>query len=311
MSLFQTLEIYKLIDKGNITGEIIADLFRKYKNASVSVNSVTEAGRADFIKIKIPGRNGKTKSGSAPTIGIIGRNGACGARPNRLGLVSDADGVITALATALKILDFAENGDRLEGDVIVSTHISIDADIPPDSPAGFMGMPVSSATMNKYEVYEEMDAILSADTSKGNEVLNHTGFAITPTALKGYVLRVSPSLLHIMKQTTGELPNVMPITNQDITDYDNGVYHINSIMQPHVATCAPVVGVAITAHSAVAGSASNASREVDIASAVRFCTEVAIQYTDKTRYNCEFFDKKEYERLVSLYGELSFLQRKI
>ncbi len=313
MSLQQALEIYQLFDRGDVDGATIKRVFAPFAEhgVEVNVNTVTEESRADFVRILIKGKSGKSAGGKAPTLGLIGRNGAVGARPNRLGQVSDADGAVTVIATALKLAQMASWGDRVEGDVIVTTHISVDASITPREPVDFMGMPVKSATMNQYEVDPAMDAILSADTSKGNEVLNNRGFAITPTAKEGYVLRTSPDLLRIMKQTTGQVPQVMAITTQDITDYDNGVYHINSIMQPHVATKAPVVGIPLVAQTAVAGSGSGASHEIDIAEAVRFCTEVAIEYTDKQRYKCEFYDEKEFQRLISLYGSMHGFQKQI
>ena len=312
MSLQQTLDVYQLVDRADVKGDSIVKLFAPFapQGVKVTVLSVTEESRADFIHIIIPGRNGKRAGGKAPTLGLIGRNGAVGARPNRLGQVSDADGAVTVLAAGLKLAQMAAWGDVLEGDVIVTTHISSDASITPREPVDFMGMPVSTSTMNQYEVDPAMDAILSADTSKGNEVINTRGFAITPTAKEGYVLRVSPDLLRIMKQTTGQVPQVMAITTQDITDYDNGVYHINSIMQPCVATSAPVVGIPLVAQSAVAGCGSGASHEIDIAEAVRFCVEVAVEFTDTTRYKCEFYNKEEYQRLLSLYGDMRVLQKK-
>ena len=62
---------------------------------------------------------------------------------------------------------------------------------------------------------------------------------------------------------------------QGITPYGNGLFHVNSILQPCTATKAPVVGVAITAVRPVAGCGTGASREADIEEAARFCLEVA------------------------------------
>lgn len=311
MALQQTLAVYELIDLPNVTGDDIAQLFAPFASAgvTVSVERVEQDRVADFIKIVIPGAQGKRAGGNAPTLGLIGRNGAIGARPDRLTQVSDADGATAVIAAGLKLAQLRSRGDSLQGDVIVTTHLCTDAPITPRVPVDFMGMPCKSSTMNQLEVDAAMDAILSVDTSKGNRVFNERGFAITPTAKSGYLLRVSDSLLNIMQQTTGHLPRVMPLTTQDITDYDNGLYHINSIMQPTVATSAPVVGVPITAQAAVAGSGGSASHEVDIAEAVRFCVEVAIQYGDRQRYQCDFFSETEYARLLDLYGSMSVLQK--
>ncbi len=141
-----------------------------------------------------------------------------------------------------------------------------------------MGSPVDMKSLNAHEVDAEMEAILSIDATKGNRIINQRGFAISPTVKGGYILKVSQDLLTIMEITTGKRPSVFAITTQDITPYGNGLYHLNSIMQPCVATQAPVVGVAITAESVVPGCATGASHVVDIEEAVRFSIEVAKQF---------------------------------
>lgn len=137
-----------------------------------------------------------------------------------------------------------------------------------------MGSPVDILTMNRYEVASEMEAILSIDTTKGNTIINHKGIAISPTVKEGYILRVSDDLVRLLTTVTGDYLVTFPITTQDITPYGNGGYHLNSILQPAVATTFPVVGVAITAKSAVPRSGTGASHEVDIALAVKFGIEV-------------------------------------
>lgn len=59
-----------------------------------------------------------------------------------IGLVSDADGAITAIAVALKLADMRRNGDILDGDVIIATHICPNAPTQPHDPVPFMGSPV-------------------------------------------------------------------------------------------------------------------------------------------------------------------------
>lgn len=271
-----------------------------------SYTTVTgENGSTDFVKILIKGTNGKSSGGHAPTLGVVGRLGGLGARPNRIGFVSDGDGAAAAVTIALKLAIMSEKGDRLPGDVYVTTHICPDAPTRPHEPVDFMDSPVDILTMNRYEVVPEMDAVLSIDTTKGNKVINHRGIAISPTVKSGYILKFNDDLLRIMEMTTGDLPVTFAVTTQDITPYGNGVYHLNSILQPAVATDAPVVGVAITAKTAVPGCGTGASHEVDIAQAVRFCIEVAKEYTQG---NFEFYDKEEYERLVKLYGSMKHLQ---
>jgi len=264
-------------------------------------------GETDFVRIRIPGRRGKLsrRRTPAPTLGIIGRLGGVGARPHRLGLVSDADGAIAALATALKLVEMRTRGDILEGDVIVATHLCPHSPVIPHEPVSFMGAPLSMAEMNRLEVDAAMDAILSIDTTKGNRVINRRGFAISPTVKDGYILRVSEDLLDIMQNVTGRLPVVFPIATQDITPYGNGVYHLNSIMQPATATHAPVVGVALTTEVAVPGCATGASHEVDMAMAVRFCVEVVKAFGAG---DCAFYDEVEFRKLVALYGSMEHLK---
>ncbi|MCK8168198.1 DUF1177 domain-containing protein, partial [Erwinia amylovora] len=91
-------------------------------------------------------------------------------------------------------------------------------------------------------------------------------------------LRVSEDLLRILETTSGRPAVTFPVTTQDNTPYGNGVYHLNSIMQPATATDVPVVGVAFCSDSVVPGCATGASHEVDIALAVKFVVEVAKEF---------------------------------
>jgi hypothetical protein len=168
-----------------------------------------------------------------------------------------------------------------------------------------MGSPVDMKTMNAQEVSPEMDAVLSIDTTKGNRVINHRGFAISPTIKSGYILKTSDDLLDIMEWSTGMVPQVFPVSTGDITPYGNGVFHINSILQPATATDSPVVGVAITAVRPVPGCGTGASRETDIEEASRFCLEVAKAFGAGT---CKFFDAAEFALLEKLYGPMKALQ---
>ncbi|MGF9911444.1 DUF1177 domain-containing protein [Paenibacillus ehimensis] len=306
MSLQQTLLVYETMDSAYVNGQQIKDLFAAYPEVEVTVQTVHgEKGSTDFVKIVIPGTKGKRSGGSAPTFGIIGRLGGIGARPSRIGIVSDADGAVAAVASALKLADMKRKGDHLQGDVIVTTHICPDAPTRPHEPVDFMDSPVDILTMNQYEVVPEMEAILSIDTTKGNRVINHKGITISPTVKEGYILRISDDLLRIMEMTTGQHPVTFPITMQDITPYGNDLYHINSILQPAVATNAPVVGLAITAQSTVPGCGTGASHEVDIAAAVRFAVETAKEVTNGT---CSFYSKDEFAKIQQLYGSMKVLQ---
>lgn len=77
-----------------------------------------------------------------PTLGILGRLGGLGARPEMIGYVSDGDGALAALAIVAKLLDMKKKGDVLPGDIFISTHICPDAPTSPHDPVPFMGSPV-------------------------------------------------------------------------------------------------------------------------------------------------------------------------
>ncbi|MDH7484777.1 MAG: DUF1177 domain-containing protein [Anaerolineae bacterium] len=305
MALKQTIEAYELLDSATVNGETVAMVLQERGLQPKVIPVQGERGSTDFVRVLVPGTAGRRAGGEAPTLGIIGRLGGIGARPMAIGLVSDADGAITAIACGLKLADMARAGDRLPGDVIVATHICPTAPTEPHEPVPFMGSPVDIATMNRYEVHPDMDAILSIDTTRGNWVINRRGFAISPTVKEGYILQVSPDLLRIMSVVTGRPPVVLPITTQDITPYGNGIPHLNSIMQPATATDAPVVGVALTAEIPVPGCATGASQVVDIEMAVRFCIEVAKAFG---RGECAFYDPEVFRRLIALYGPMKRLQ---
>ncbi|MGN9164347.1 DUF1177 domain-containing protein [Tissierellaceae bacterium HCP3S3_D8] len=306
MLLKQIMEVYEQVDTATASGQQMKEYLESYGAKDVEVKTIAgEKGSTDFIRIRIPGVNGKSKGKDAPTIGVLGRLGGIGARPEMIGMVSDGDGAVVALAVAAKLLDMQNKGDFLDGDVVVSTHICPDAPTQPHKPVPFMGSPVDMATVNKEEVDGELDAILSIDTTKGNKVINHRGFAISPTVKEGYILKTSNDLLDIMEITTGKLPVVFPLSTQDITPYGNDLYHLNSILQPATATKAPVVGVAITTEVAVPGCATGASHPFDLEQAARFTLEVAKRYG---RGDCKFYDELEFDRLIKLYGSMSHIQ---
>ncbi len=243
--------------------------------------------------------------GGGPTLGIIGRLGGIGARPERRGLVSDADGAIVALACAMKLARMGVRGDRFPGSVIVATHISPRSPIVPHQPVPFMGAPVGMETMNRHEVDPAMDGILSVDATKGNWIVNRRGFAITPTVKEGYILPVSPDLLEVARHVSGEAPNVLPNATQDLTPYGVGFDHVNSILQPATATSAPVVGVATTSATPIPGCATGANDPASLEQAARSCVTVALAFTSGC---CRFFDENAFARLVATYGSMTHLQ---
>jgi hypothetical protein len=309
MVLKQVIEIADLLDSALVTGQQVGELFDSRGWRGWEAQTIEgDKGSTDFIRLTFPGLQGKRAGGSAPTLGIIGRLGGVGARPAAIGLVSDADGAITALACALKLADMARAGDQLPGDVIVATHVCPRAPVIPHDPVPFMGAPVDMQTMNQHEVRPAMDAILSVDTTRGNWVINQRGFALSPTVKEGYILKLSADLLRLQAVVSGRAPVTFPISTQDITPYGNGLDHINSIMQPATATQAPVVGVALTCESVVPGCATGASQFVDVEMAARFCLEVAKAFGAA---QCSFYDATEFEQLVALYGSMRHLSRRV
>jgi hypothetical protein len=287
--LKNVMHIYEILDNPLVTGEDVASLFSK-----AETKTVTEKGSTDIVTIEF--------GGGSPTLGIIGQLGGIGAA-DRVGLVSDAEGALAVLACALQLEKIQK---EIPGTIIVTTHICPTAPIIPHELVDFMGAPLCVSTMMDYLVDERMEAVLSVDTTRGNRIINHKGFALSPTVKEGYILRVAESLLTIQEHVTGRLPVVFPITTQDITPYSNEVYHLNAIMQPCTRTVAPVVGVALTSETVVPGCATGVNQLVDVEAAARFCLEVAKEYS---KGKCEFYDKNEFQILKELYGPMNHLQR--
>ncbi|MBU6996041.1 MAG: DUF1177 domain-containing protein [Theionarchaea archaeon] len=285
--LKNVLDVYEVLDNPEVTGEDVAGLF-----STAEVETVTEQKSTDFVSIEFG-------SGS-PTLGIVGQLGGIGAE-ERTGLVSDAEGALTALACALQLEKVP-----VEGRVIVTTHICPRAPIIPHDLVDFMGSPLTVGTMMEHLLDERMDAVLSVDTTRGNRIINYRGFALSPTVKEGWILRVSEDLLDIQERVTGRHPVVFPITMQDITPYSSEVYHLNAIMQPCTKTKAPVVGVGITSEVVVPGCATGANQLLDVEAAARFCVEVAKEYT---RGACSFYSAEEFEKLKKIYGTMDHLQQ--
>lgn len=303
----QLIELFDILDSASASGAQVVEYLRSIvPDCQVETYPLEgPKGHTDMVRILIPGKNGKSKGGSAKTMGILGRLGGLGARPEQLGFVSDGDGALTALAVAAKLLDMQKKGDFLEGDVFISTHVCPDAPTTPHEPVPFMNSPVETWQVNKEEVTDDLDAVLVVDTTKGNRIINHRGFAISPTVKEGYILRVSEDLLDVMTSTTGRLPHVFALSQQDITPYGNGLYHLNSILQPATATKAPVVGVAVTTETTVAGCATGASHLEDLEDAGRFMLEAAKAFGNDL---CSFYDEEEFGRIQKLYGSMEHFQ---
>jgi len=304
MAFKHVIEAMDVLD-GPVGGRDVAALLRERGLSVEEVPVEGPRGRTTFLLVNIPGTEGRTVGGDSPTLGIIGMLGGLGARPEKTGLVSDADGAICALAACFKLSAMEARGDRLRGDVMIATHICPDAPTIPHDPVPFMDCPVGVPTMNEIQVDPRMDAVLSLDATKGNRLLNRRGIAITPTVKDGWILPVSNDLLTILEAVTGDLPVVMPLSTLDITPYGNGLPHLNSIMQPATATVAPVVGVAVTSRSVVPGCATGANQAIDLELAVRFCIEVAKAIGEG---HCKFYDQEVFDRAVNLYGTMRVLR---
>lgn len=109
----QLIEAFDIIDSKNVNGNSVASYLKSIKqDADIQVYPlVGPKGSTDMLKIRIPGLHGKTSGGDAPTIGLLGRLGGLGARPERIGYVSDGDGALVAIALAAKLLDMQNKGD--------------------------------------------------------------------------------------------------------------------------------------------------------------------------------------------------------
>ena len=107
MLMKEIIAAYDVLDSSFVTGEEVKKYLLGIKaDANVEVYElVGPKGSTDMLKVRIPGKNGKTNGGDAPTIGLLGRLGGIGARPERIGFVSDGDGALCAVALAAKLLD--------------------------------------------------------------------------------------------------------------------------------------------------------------------------------------------------------------
>lgn len=301
MAWKQVIDAYELLDSAIVDGAAVAGFLRDRGVEDIEIRRMTSAAHyTDVVRVRVRGADPR-----APKLGVIGKLGGIGARPAQIGIVSDADGAIAAIAIAAKLGTMTANGDTLPGDVIITTHVCPSAPTRPHHPVPFMSAPVDRDALSRAEVDEEMGAILSIDTSRGNRIVNHKGIAITPTVRQGYILPVSTDLVDLLEYVSARRAVVMPISTQDVTPYANGLFHINSILQPAVYTKAPVIGVAVTAETAVPGCATGANQLDDIELAVRFSIEVAKAFGKRA---CKFHDEEQFDKLVELYGPMQHLQ---
>ncbi len=313
MILKQLIELYDILDSPATSGAAVVGYLRRIDPAcdAETYPLAGPQGSTDMVRVRIPGAQGHSLGGDAPTIGLLGRLGGLGARPERIGFVSDGDGALTALACAAKLLSMHVRGDVLPGDVLISTHVCPCAPTFPHEPVAFMGSPVATADVNREEVGTTAqgpwapDAFLVVDTTKGNRIMNDRGFSLSPTVKEGCILRVSEDLVTLAEIATGRPAHTYPLSMADITPYGNGLYHLNSILQPSTATAAPVVGVAITTETAVPGCATGATHLSDLDEAGSFMIEVAKAFGEG---RCALYDAAEFARFQKRYGSMAHLQ---
>lgn len=306
MAFKQTVEVFELLDSAIVDGEKVTQLFKNRKiEEAYTKRLYGDKGYTDLVDIRIPGKRGKSSGGSAPTLNIVGSLGGIGGRPELIGMVSDADGALVAIASALKVAEMVRQGDALDGDVVFRTTICTNAPTIPHDPTPFMSTWISFSELRKHIVYEKADGILVTETTKGNYVINHKGFAISPTVKEGWILKISPDAIRVMERVTSRPAVVLPVTMQDITPFDNGIFHLNGIGEIPEGITAPAIGVAITTEAVIGGAYTGASSVVDMEAAVRFCVEVAKDF-GKGRF--KFYDEDEFWKLVEMYGTMNHLQ---
>jgi hypothetical protein len=300
--LGEIIEAAAIVDRADTGGGVLDESLRRRGYAGLEVVRLTgEQGATDFVRARFPGRRGRTTGGQAPTLGIVGRLGAAGYRPEQIGMVSDADGALVAVALMFKLAAMRAAGDEPDGDVIVATHL---CPLGVGGRGGMMGAPVPGDRLLELEVLPEMEAVLSVDATKNNRVINRRGFALSPTVKEGAILPPAPDLLEIMSRVTGRPPAVFAVSVYDIAGA-RGLPRINSILLPATRTAAPVVGVALTTETAVPGTATGANQPADLEAAARFCLEVA---KDFGRGRCAFFDAEHFAAFTARYGPLRALQ---
>ena len=83
----QFIELFDILDSASASGAQVVDYLRSIvPDCKVETYPlVGPKGHTDMVRIMIPGKNGKTNGGTAKTIGILGRLGGLGARPEQLG----------------------------------------------------------------------------------------------------------------------------------------------------------------------------------------------------------------------------------
>ena len=82
----QFLELFDILDSASASGAQVVEYFKSIapdcKVETYPLNG--PKGHTDMVRLMVPGKNGKTNGGTAKTLGILGRLGGLGARPERI-----------------------------------------------------------------------------------------------------------------------------------------------------------------------------------------------------------------------------------
>lgn len=299
--LRDVIDTIDFLDNSSNSAEAFAEFLPDGPHAVEITPFESDLGTTDFIKILFPGSAGKSAGGDAPTTGIIGSNGGLRLPGPYPGLASDADGCIVGLTAALRLARMHTRGQQLAGDVLVSTHICQKARPVPHDPYPFVMSPLPSSEKHPRLVDTRMDAMLTPETCKGNKMVSHLGFAVTPPVREGIIMRPHASILHIVEMVTGKAPVVFPITMQDVTPYELGVHHICGMVLPSIFSAAPVIGVPLVTEIETHPSATGVQQPTVLETAARFCLEVATSFGNG---DCEFYYPGDFEGMVSTFKGL-------
>ena len=306
MSFKSAMLAYDLLDSAYTTGAEIVKMFKEAGADGASYERLTGVGFTDVVRIFLKGKTGKSSGGPAPTLDLSASLVATGARPGSVGLVGDGDGALIVIAAGLKMLDMKKKGDQLEGDVVILFNITGAA--PHDPPDGHKppdySCPVNFWKMKSKFVDGSADGILDVNVTRSDRYCKRRGFAITPTVLQGWLLKISEDALDVMERVTGETA-VMPITMQELMPTRNGISYLNDIAALPYEIDVPCIGVAMCSPSLQEPIGSGMTNLAEIEPAIRFCVEVA---KDFGMGRFDFYDKEEFDKIVKLYGSMKHLQ---
>ena len=298
----RVLEIQDLLTGGNVQGQQVADYLNNiYQSPPSTTTTYTQVSSApdqqsDVVTTQI--------ASNAPSPGLmaVGQGNAI-ANQGAYHIASDADGIICALVVAAELLKMTGNGLSLNKSITISTHIRYaanDMDISDD---------LDVLISQQQTTGRMFDGILTVRALKDNSRTNFRGFGISPTVKEGWILPMSGDLFRLAGETSGELPQMLPITMYDITRGNNNVpLRANNLLTPNIFTDKPVVGIGISTQTKPPRQRANASHFVDIEETVRFIVEAALAYD---RNALTLYDAGMFARAKARYSsiDMSTLQQ--